>query len=276
MAILPRIDAYGVVYLIRNTVSGGVYVGQTIQDYRIRWRRHRDDLTRGVHDNPHLQRSWNKYGADAFAVEVVEVVSDQGALDEAEQRWIVDLRAKGIKVYNQKIGGKFGGALTEETRRKISEAGKGRVVSTETRRKLSEAKQGRANILTPDGRASIQEAAKRPRTDEHKRKISAGSKGRIVSEETRQKLRDRRHSEATKQRMSQSQKGRTFTEETRRKMREAWARRNTYVLRDGNGIEYVTHDLKAFCTEHGLSFHSISDVARGRKKSIKGWTCKRQ
>lgn len=40
------------------------------------------------------------------------------------------------------------------------------------------------------------------------------------------------------------------------------------------GEEYFVRspDFVSFCGEHGLSVHSMRDLARGRKKSIRGWT----
>ena len=80
---------------------------------------------------------------------------------------------------------------SEEHRRKLSEAAKGRKLSEETRRKMSEAKR-----KLPE------------RSEEHRRNISEALKGRKLSEETRRK-------------MSEAKKGRKFTEEHRRKISEA-------------------------------------------------------
>ena len=68
----------------------------------------------------------------------------------------------------------FGKKLSVEHRRKIGIAGMGRVVSEETRRKLSDA--GKARV----GRTV---------SEETRQKMSEGKQGHIVSEETRQKMR---------------------------------------------------------------------------------------
>ena len=64
--------------------------------------------------------------------------------------------------------------LSEETRRKMSEAQKGKIVSEETRRKMSEAKKGEKNPLFGT------HLSKKTR-----RKISEKKKGKRPSEETR-------------------------------------------------------------------------------------------
>ena len=63
--------------------------------------------------------------------------------------------------------------FSEETRRKISEAKKGKKLSEETRRKMSEAKKGHTRS---------------PFSEEHRRKISEAKKGKVRSEETKNKI----------------------------------------------------------------------------------------
>lgn len=58
-------------------------------------------------------------------------------------------------------------------------------------------------------------------TEEHKAKISASGKGRIVSEATREKLRGRSTSAETRAKLSASLKGKVRSEEARANMREA-------------------------------------------------------
>ena len=83
---------------------------------------------------------------------------------------------------------------------------KGKVVSEETRRKLSEARKRR--VLT----------------EESKRKISETQKGKVVSEETKRKISEakkgKRLSEETRRRMSEARKGIVFSEEHRKKLSE--------------------------------------------------------
>ena len=67
--------------------------------------------------------------------------------------------------------------LTEEHRRKLSEALKGNVISEEHRRKMSEAHAGRA--LSAETRPRMSEARRgKPRSEETKRRISETQRGR--------------------------------------------------------------------------------------------------
>ena len=58
-------------YAIRNTVSGRLFVGASV-DVRARCIRHRMNLKFGTEDHPQLQQDWNTLGADAFAFELLE------------------------------------------------------------------------------------------------------------------------------------------------------------------------------------------------------------
>jgi len=77
------------VYVIRNKITGAVYVGSTSHDFRIRFKTHRKLLRRNQHDNAYLQNAWNKYGEVNFEFLIVESIDTASeAIVEAEQRWI--------------------------------------------------------------------------------------------------------------------------------------------------------------------------------------------
>lgn len=83
---------------------------------------------------------------------------------------------------------------TPETKRKISEAHKGKIVSVETRQKISESQKGRPvwnkGILHSDeAKRKMSESAKgRKFSDLHRQRISASHKGKIKSEEHIRKI----------------------------------------------------------------------------------------
>ena len=58
-------------YQIRNKINGKEYIGSSV-NIKHRWSVHKCYLNQGVHDNPHLQAAWNKYGADAFVFMIIE------------------------------------------------------------------------------------------------------------------------------------------------------------------------------------------------------------
>jgi hypothetical protein len=97
--------------------------------------------------------------------------------------------------------------LSEEAKRKIGKANKGRITTDETKKKISEALKGRT--LTAEAR----------------KKISDGHKGHAVTPETRAKLSEahigKKLSEETKIKMAKVRKGHAVNEETKRKISEA-------------------------------------------------------
>lgn len=122
--------------------------------------------------------------------------------------------------------------ITEETRRKIGNASKGRVQSLEARRKNSEANSGKNNAMygkthSPEARKKISDAAK-GRT--------SPNKGKKMSEETKEKIRQARSrqiiTDETRLKISLANTGKTRTPEM--KMRYSEARRKRVVDRNVN------------------------------------------
>ena len=114
----------------------------------------------------------------------------------------------------------WGKKHSEETRRKIGEGNRGKVVPKEVGRKISEAKKGI------------------PRSEETCQKIREANLGRKHSEETRKKMSESRkgksswnkgipHSEEYRKKMSDIMKGRVITEEWRKKIAEGHKRRRS-------------------------------------------------
>lgn len=130
------------IYQIRNIINNKVYIGCTRQNFRHRKNNHLRNLRYDVHDNPHLQASFNKHGEGSFVFEILEECLEE-KLDELERKYFYavpeELR------YNCKIPNynRFGGKLSNETKKKMSKTRKGRVLSKETKRRMSKAQRGK-------------------------------------------------------------------------------------------------------------------------------------
>jgi group I intron endonuclease len=59
------------VYLIVCDANGRLYVGSSV-DIHNRWWNHKSQLKHNKHDNKHLQRAWNKYGAPQFRLKILK------------------------------------------------------------------------------------------------------------------------------------------------------------------------------------------------------------
>ena len=180
------------IYLITNMVNGKIYVGQAV-DIEKRWGYHKAKLNGGYHSNKHLQRAWNKYGADSFSFTVLTECAEE-QLNTMEEYFIFCLDSYDSRVgYNKNYGG-GSGRPTEETKRKLSE--NNAMKRPEVRKKVSE---------------SSKIAQNRP---EVKRKMSESMKGK------NNPMYGKTHSAETKNRISESHKGKTHSAETKRKISE--------------------------------------------------------
>jgi hypothetical protein len=198
---------YGYIYKVVNTRNNKVYIGQTTLKPHKRWNSHLCELRNNYHNNSHLQHSFNKYGESNFKFTVLNYATNKETLDKLESGYIQKYNSiDGNCGYNLETGG-ANGKPSLGTRRKRSESLKGekspwygKKLSEEHRKKISEANKGRGH----------------PHSEETKRKLSkivskavSGKNnhnyGKHLSEETKQKLRD-------------AMTGRTVPEEIRRKI----------------------------------------------------------
>ncbi len=137
------------IYAIENTVNSKKYIGQTRDHFNRRFKLHQWMLRTGVHDNPYLQKAFNKYGEDAFRFYVIEVIDrDSDTFNEREKLWIRHYKELGL-AYNIQDGGDSnkGIILSEEARRIIGQKNRehmlGKKMSKETRQKMSQSQKAR-------------------------------------------------------------------------------------------------------------------------------------
>ncbi len=163
---MPRKKVTKGIYLITNLANGKVYVGQSIR-IEARFDQHRSSLKSGYHENSHLQRAYNFYGADSFKFDILEECT-LDVIDNRERHWINYYNSTNRDFgYNIEDGGSFNKSLSEETKKK-----------------LSASKTGKSNG---------------PHTEETKRKIGEKNKGNTA-------FLGRTHSEETKRRMSETKR----------------------------------------------------------------------
>lgn len=118
-------NKYAGVYQIRNINDGKVYIGSTVT-INGRWSRHKMHLNRGDHHSNHLQRAWDKYGANSFVFEPLTILEPYN---------IIEIENKLLEVYKpylkengynicSKGRNRTGVKSSEETKQKISKATK--------------------------------------------------------------------------------------------------------------------------------------------------------
>ena len=153
----------GYIYRIDNLENGKFYIGQTIQTIQRRWNDHVSD-TKNLSDEMVIHLAMRKYGIETFTMEPIHTIVCETKdelkkkLNELEIQEIEHLKpeynvAKGGLGHTGVIVPRFGAdnhfygkKHTEETKRRLSEASKGRrlgvKLSEETKRKMSECKKG--------------------------------------------------------------------------------------------------------------------------------------
>lgn len=174
------------VYLICNLLNGKVYVGKT-NNAGHRWAQH-VSASRGKRHHMPIVRAIKKYGAENFTFEVLERFNTEEAALEAECRWISHYESNNpAKGYNLDGGGLGGKTLSAETRRKLSEALRGRKLSPEHVAKMSSARKGRALSTETRARMSAARLGKK-RDPAIGRKVSEALRGRPLTVETKAKM----------------------------------------------------------------------------------------
>lgn len=181
----------GHIYCVTCLPTGKLYFGQTVTPIGDRWVRHLSSSKKG--SNHKFHRAIRKYGEENFIVEEVLTVSAptkeilKKKLDYVEMRLIKRFNTK-IDGYNSTDGGDKGTVglkMSEEAKKKISEAKRRENLSAEQRKKLSESKIGEKNPFyhrthSEDSRKRISEKKRgenhhffgKKFTDEHRKKLS--------------------------------------------------------------------------------------------------------
>ena len=172
------------IYKITNQVNGKKYVGSTKTEFSKRWGVHRCLLRNNKHQNPHLQRSWNKYGEQNFKMEPLEKVEPpiDPVLENRENYFIKLLNAEYNLIPSDRCHPPsfLGRHHTEETKKKLSMIAIGRKISDSAKEKISIAMSGQNHLLW--GTHQSQET---------KEKNRLKHLGKPVSKTTREKIREK-------------------------------------------------------------------------------------
>lgn len=247
------------IYKIQSKIKPErIYIGSAI-DITHRWRIHFKDLTESRHHSAKLQYHVNKYGIDDLQFSILEPCFPEWLVNR-EQFYLNKLKPyfNICKIAGSNLGVKQSekakenmrkakSNTSEETRRKMREAAKGRVCSKETREKMSIIHKGNKNNLgrkltenqieavrkfmtgntyrkgkkmSQESRLKISKALSGCKAPNYGKKLSETTKGKI-GEANRGKV----HSLEAKEKTSKAMKGRPKKEETKLKMSESAIKR---------------------------------------------------
>jgi group I intron endonuclease len=210
------------IYSITNKINGKRYIGKS-ENIKGRWKGHKSELRHNKHHCEHLQLAWNKYGEDSFVFEKICEVWDVNNLRKIEQTFI-DLYKSydGRFGYNEERYADERKIVSEETKRKISKALKGKMTgenhpmfgkhhTEETKKKISLAHSGEKHCLF--GKHIPEETKKK--MSEAQKGERGNNFGKHPSEDTRKKMSlvhggekhhmfGKHHSEDTRKKMSEN------------------------------------------------------------------------
>ena len=197
------------IYCILNKNNGKIYIGSSANIAR-RITTHKYKLRDNIHINSNLQRAYNRQGKHSFHFITLEITTENNLI-EREQFWIDSYKES--KTYNinpiaANPPNRRGVKLSEEHRKKIGEAGKGKKRSKETIKRITKANKGKNKG--------------RKLSKEHKKKLSILFKGRNkgikLSDKTKRKMaiarKERKLSEIHKRRISKTLKERRVKNES--------------------------------------------------------------
>lgn len=134
----------GYIYRIVCIPNGKSYIGRTLHDPLQRWKQHIYKAKRSALKTL-LGQAINKYGADAFRIETVCELPEE-SLDNMECYYAEQYESYVWQGgYNQTLCGRgrpYDYKTREETKKRMGEAQRGKVLSAETRSKISASMQG--------------------------------------------------------------------------------------------------------------------------------------
>jgi group I intron endonuclease len=222
----------GGIYRITNQINGRFYIGSTCQ-FKVRWATHRRELLKGDHYNAFLQNDFNKCGADAFVVEVLEVIPDRDSRLCAEGTLIRQHFGDGCYNLEPEVGPHYPvnsrprKPHTEATKEKIRQAKLGKKLPSEVEAQRVDAIRAAHATRKASGTVRISPLRGVPRTEEAKAKMRESIEKRrqngtlVLSQEQKEHLR----------RVNLGKVYGPRSEETREKLKKAWGSRPRVATR---------------------------------------------
>lgn len=183
------------VYLRTNKINGKQYVGQT-KNFKQRERQWRDLTT--YYANNELTNDRQEHGLENFKTEILAIVDTREEAWELEKQYIKDKKTLYPNGYNATTGGGKGYKLQEEIAKKRAPIGEknywfGKKFSNEHKRKISEANKGKKRSeefkkhMSEITRGERNHSFGKKHTDEWKKNMSEIMTGRKMPKESIEK-----------------------------------------------------------------------------------------
>ena len=281
----------GYIYLITDTTNGMKYTGK--HHYHIE-----GQLDPNYHGSGVIIKNIYKKRPETLKEEYIKTCYSEEEMNSDEQYYIDFFDTLYPNGYNLTEGGEgWSGGPCEETRRKLSEIHKN--ISDETRRKMSLANKGR----TPYNKGKHLSEEQKRKIGESLKGRTGPNKGKTMSEETKKKISEakkklyssgkkhpmfgKHHSEETKKKMSLNHYdcsgenhymfGKHHSEETKKKISETKKgipndKCSKKVLQYTLDDEFVREwSSIAECSRNGFNGANICYCCQGKRKSAYGF-----
>lgn len=179
------------IYKITNKLNGKFYIGKHETE-------NVDDGYMG--SGKALLEDYEKFGKENFTKEILFDVYGRDMMDFLERAIVDKAFVARDDTYNIARGGQGGHLVdfSEEIKQRLSKARRSRTITEETKRKISKALKGKSRTFT----------------EEHKRHLTEANRRKPP-------FLGHHHSEETRAKMSKTHKSLTLSEETKRKISEA-------------------------------------------------------
>lgn len=233
------------VYQIKNDITGDLYIGSS-HKIRNRVLYHFSRLRSNKHNNPYLQKAYNKYGPYSFSASILEIC-EKGSLLETEQRWLDEISPAYNLVLVVGSNFMFGRHHSEETKRKIGEKTKSRVT-----------------------KEFIDAFVARSRGNTYGKK----NKGKKFGSPTEEVKRKRKLTFSR----SYNENPEHFSKSKNHKEKIAQAQRTYPIILENMDLCCISefYALSCFCDDNNLSYHQMWKLTKGQINSYKGWVlCQR-
>ena len=127
----------GHIYMLKNKKNGKIYIGQTTRSIHKRLQEHRSGESKGCRA---IYGAIKKHGWKNFEKDYYECPDEDLNFDE--EILVREMGTLSPGGYNLREGGGSNGKLSEETKQRMSEAQRGKIISEESKRKNRESQLG--------------------------------------------------------------------------------------------------------------------------------------
>jgi len=225
------------IYKIINQINGKIYVGKTTLPIEKRLKRHFYLADKKV--NRYLYDAINKYSKENFIIELIEEC-EYNLANEREIYYINLYKSNNKEFgYNMTIGGD-GGKMPEESLQKMILKKTGIKMSEETKRKISEANKGKIpHIMTEECKEKIRQSL-----------LKSGHKPPITYWKTEEHpMYGKTHSNKVKQKLSEFRTGKTWEEINGEESAKINKEKMSERFSGSNNINYIEFDIEEHLEE---------------------------